>query len=382
MLFEISQPEYYKMPRSFDTDGRRFTVNYLENKYYRLPNTNRVITEIKDLSIVQELQSNSPQQKSLAINDEATIVLSVSDGLWGYFHMIYNVLGETDAIQNSIPSAKIKILFFCNEENFKIFFEKIESLGILSAYGISESDIIKAYDYDVIKIKTLFLIHSEYSILNEAIVNNEFFFRTGPNGINDWSQLVAARMKKRFGVSNVASNNKKIFVSNLKGNDWNRKISDTLKKKIKGEDISQEDLVWVQDIKEDEYKEYIDRPMEKEEEEKLEQMFELAGYDIVRSDRFKSIFDAAQIFGCASKIVSLVGGGLVNTCFSNKETKVLILNNSDLYRFPHKEIVKSFGVDCVDSPYKKPWNKQTYNANEIFESVKKSYPEFLSELGV
>lgn len=382
MLTEISKPEYYKMPRSFSVDSRRFTVNYLESKYYRLPNTNRTLTEIKDLSIAQELQSNSPQQKSLAINEEATIVLSVSDGLWGYFHMIYNVLGEIDAIQNSIPSAKIKILFFCNEENFKIFFKKIESLGILSAYGISESDIIKAHDYDVIKIKTLFLIHSEYNILNESILNNEFFFRTSFNGINDWSQLVSIRMKKRFGVSNVISGNKKIFISNLKGNDWNRKISDILKKKINEEDISKEDLILVQGIKEDEYREYIDRPMEKEEEEKLEQMFELAGYDIVRSDTFKSIFDAAQIFGSATKIVSLIGGGLVNTCFSSKKAKVLILNNSDLYRFPHKEIVKSFGVDCVDSPYKKPWNKQTYDANEIFESVKKSYPEFLSELGV
>jgi capsular polysaccharide biosynthesis protein len=123
---------------------------------------------------------------------------------------------------------------------------------------------------------------------------------------------------------------------------------------------------------------HADRTMSLSNEKKLEKMFEEAGYEIIDPGKsLSTTYEQAELYNSASHIVTLPGAGLANCCFANPDVKVLILNNTNSYNFPHLEITRSLGIYCVESPKRIKNNNKIFGPTEIFESVKRDYPEFL-----
>jgi capsular polysaccharide biosynthesis protein len=250
-------------------------------------------------------------------------------------------------------------------------------MGILEAYSISDEDIIDLTIEGEVVVKELLFIYNAYDNITRPIVELSHYFGNNDNYAT-WSLEYSPLIKKRFLKNKKIVGNRKLFISRSHDDKRLRQYSEILNKVFNGYPLNKEETLTFNRLPPEQYGEYADRTMTIYDEKRLEKFFKNAGYEIVDPGQsIPSIFDQAELYNSASHIVALQGAGLANCCFANSNVKVLILNNTDSYTFPHFEIVKSLGISCVQSPPKMIKSNRSYNAREIFESVKRDYPEFL-----
>jgi hypothetical protein len=325
------------------------------------------------------LKNKSPNNNNKIEISEPIIALTIKTGLWGYFHFIRDVLGEIEIIKNHYPKAKIKIFQFCKNGNFKWFFSVLEKRQIFEAYEITNEDIININSYSEIIIKKLLFIYNDQNYLTRSIVKVDQPYDFDLTSEEDtWSMEYKESIQKRFLKNPTIHGKRKIFISRSHDDKRLRADSETLYKAFHGYPLSSEELELFNQIPASKYAEYADRPPTLINEKKIEKFFEQAGYEIIDpGGSIETLQEQAELYNSASHIVSLPGAGLSNCCFANPNVKVLILNNTDSYDFPHLEIVKSLGIFCAESPTRVLHGNKIYSAEEIFDSVKKNYPEFL-----
>jgi hypothetical protein len=325
------------------------------------------------------LKNKSPNNNDKIEISEPIIALTIKNGLWGYFHFIRDILGEIEIIKNNYPKAKIKIFQFCEDDDFDWFFSVLEKRQIFKTYGISDEDIININSYSEIAIKKLLFIYNDQNYFARSIVEVDHPYDFDLASDQDtWSMEYKESIQKRFLKNPTIHGKRKIFISRSHDDKRLRADSETLYKAFHGYPLNSEELELFGQIPASKYAEYADRPPTLINEKKIEKFFEQAGYEIIDpGESFETIQEQAELYNSASHIVSLPGAGLSNCCFANPNVKVLILNNTDSYIFPHLEIVKSLGIYCVESPTRVVLGSKMYSPEEIFESVKRDYPEFL-----
>lgn len=310
---------------------------------------------------------------------EPIIVITIKNGLWGYFHFIRDILGEIEIIKNHYPEAKIKIFQFCEDGDFKWFLSALKKRQIFEEYGINDKDIINFNNYSEIKIKKLLFIYNDQNYFANSIVEVYHPYDFDLESDQDtWSMEYKKSIQERFLKNPVLHGKRKIFISRSHDDKRLRGYSEILYKAFHGYPLNSKDLELFDQIPAHKYAEYADRPLTLINEKKIEKFFEQAGYEIIDpGESFETIQEQAELYNSASHIVSLPGAGLSNCCFANPNVKVLILNNTDTYIFPHLAIAKTLGIFCVESPKRIPLGNKIYSAEQIIDSVKKNYPEFL-----
>jgi hypothetical protein len=348
-------------------------VSYKNRKTFNSLDAFFAITQIENLELI-----SNPKPSSQLFIDEDIVVIPIAGTEIGYFHLIYNVLSEIEVIRSIFPNIKIKILNLCEKDTFDFLIKKFKETDIFEAYGIEDSDIINFEENDFIKIKSLFFIYTQFNPIASKIASHNFDYSGDRKGKKlVWSYLINKLVRDRFLLNDQIINNRKIFLSGMKSNTVKRAVANLIYKRVSGYSLSSKEIESIIGIRLDHYSDFVGRLMTESEELKLEKMFKKAGYEIIDPEDLESIYSQADLFASASHIVGLAGASFINSIFCKKNTKVLILNSSDSYSFPHKEIVASFGLDVNISPVQKPWRDYTYPAEMIFNLVKRDFPSFL-----
>lgn len=369
---------------SIPSSGNRYsTMTYSSREEIIPEGTERTLTIFKDFFISRDVERerryyrsvlhNSISQKDLRV-DEDVVIISIFNGLWGYFHLLFNILGEIEFIRHFYPNVKIKIIKYIDPNNY--FVNKLKNLGIFEAYNITDEDIIDISDCKTIYFKNVFSIFSEYNHTLRYIYHSAFDYDTENNKMLDWGNIIAKRFRSSFKVENNISPNRKIFISRLKDNDKLRQESEIIYKKVLGYPLSITEISQIIKIKDSQLSEAADRPMAKIDEVLLEKLFSDAGYEIVDPGKLVTIYEQAELYASASHIVGLSGAGFVNCCFTHPQSKILILNSSNSYSFPHKHIVESYGRQAAEAPNRNPLSKKINFAQGIFKYVKENHPDF------
>jgi hypothetical protein len=364
-----------KNPFTINTETQVFSGTFDSIYKTKLRPRNQHIFHVNNIS----LKNKSPNNNNKIEISEPVIALTIKNGLWGYFHFIRDILGEMEIIKNHYPQAKIKIFQFCEDHDFNWFLSVLKKRKILEAYEITDKDIVNINSYSEIIIKKLLFIYSDQNYLANSIVEvyhpYDFDFESDQD---TWSMEYKKSIQEKFLKNPTMQGKRKIFISRSHDDKRLRRNSETLYKAFHGHPLSSKDLELFNQIPASKYAEYADRPLTLINEKKIEKFFEQAGYEIIDpGESFETLQEQAELYNSASHIVSLPGAGLSNCCFANPNVKVLILNNTDSYEFPHREIVRSLGIFCVESPTRVVHGHKIYSAEEIFDSVKKNYPEFL-----
>jgi hypothetical protein len=364
-----------KNPFTIRTETQVFWGTFDDMYKAKLRPKRQHIFHVNNISLKNESPNNN---NKLEISDPI-IALTIKNGLWGYFHFIRDILAEIEIIKNHYPKAKIKIFQLCEDGNFNWFFSVLKKREIFESYEITDKDIIRIDSYSEIVIKKLLFIYNDQNYLTNSIVEVYQPYDFDLSSDEDtWSIEYKESIQERFLKNPTLHGKRKIFISRAHDDKRLRKDSETLYKAFHGYPLSLENLELFNQIPASKYAEYADRPLTLINEKKIEKFFEQAGYEIIDpGESFETLQEQAELYNSASHIVSLPGAGLVNCCFANPNVKVLILNNTDSYEFPHREIVRSLGIFCVESPKRVVHGHKIYSAEEIFDSVKKNYPEFL-----
>ena len=364
-----------KNPFTMNTETHVFSGTFNVMYKTKLRPKKQHIFHVNNLS----LKNKSPNNNNKIEFSEPIIALTIKNGLWGYFHFIRDILGEIEIIKNHYPQAKIKIFQFCEGGEFNWFFSVLEKRQIFEAYEITDKDIININSYSEIIIKKLLFIYNDQNYLTRSIVKVDQPYDFDLTSEEDtWSMEYKESIQKRFLKNPTIHGKRKIFISRSHDDKRLRADSETLYKAFHGYPLNSEELELFNQIPASKYAEYADRPPTLINEKKIEKFFEQAGYEIIDpGGSIETLQEQAELYNSASHIVSLPGAGLSNCCFANPNVKVLILNNTDSYDFPHLEIVKSLGIFCAESPTRVLHGNKIYSAEEIFDSVKKNYPEFL-----
>jgi hypothetical protein len=364
---------YFKEFKTLEVSDKIFSVSYKNRKTFNALSKTFIITQIDDVTLTSDHQSLSN-----TIIDEDVVIIPISSSDIGYFHLIYNVLSEIEVIKLKFPNVKVKILKLCEKEHFDLFIKSFKNRGILEAYGIQDADIIDLVKNDFIKIKSLFFIYTQYNPIASMVATHNFDYSADrKNKQVSWSSLFASQIANRFLTNNKTKNNRKIFLSGLNSNNDKRVRANLIYKKMLGYSLSSAEGKSLLGVRISDYKELSERSMTERDELRLEKMFEEYGYEVIDPGHLGSISNQADLFASASHIVGLAGASFVNSVFCQKDTKILILNPSDSYAFPHKDIVSSFGLHADMCPRQKPWRDYTYSAEMIFNLVKRDFSSFL-----
>lgn len=320
--------------------------------------------------------TNSLHKDKIRINGPI-IAFTVKDGLWGYFHFIHEVLAQAEIIKKYFPNAKIKIFQLCGKTDFDYYLSVLKDRGVLEAYGIENEDIVDLTSHGEVVIEDLLFIYNDFNHITSPIINAEYLFEKDASH-SEWSLEYFSLLKKRFLTNQNIKGTRKLFISRALDDKRLRALSEIVHKVFDGYPLNEQEKILFGHMNPNRYAEHADRTMSVSDETKLEKMFEDAGYEIVDPGAsLDTTYEQADLYNSASHIVTLPGAGLANLCFTNPNVKVLILNNTDSYNFPHLEIARSLGIYCAESPKRITKGNNIYSPKKIFESVKRDYPEFL-----
>jgi hypothetical protein len=326
---------------------------------------------------IKQITLKNPLHKDKISISGPIIAFTIKNGLWGYFHFIHGVLAQAEIIKKYFPNAKIKIFQLCEKTKFDFYLSVLKDRRILEAYGIENEDIIDLTIHGEIVIEDLLFIYNDFNDIASPIISVDYLFEKHASH-TEWSLEYLNLLKKRFLTNQNIKGNRKLFISRAFDDKRLRALSEIVHKVFNGYPLSEQEKILFGHIHPKKYAEHADRTMSVSDETKLEKIFEDAGYEIIDPGMsLDTTYEQAELYNSASHIVTLPGAGLANLCFANPNVKVLILNNTDSYHFPHLEISRSFGIYCVESPKRMPKSNKIYRPKEIFESVKKDYPEFL-----
>lgn len=359
---------YHEHPLVLVSNNREFFVSYQNKQTINRFENSLPITKVNNLS-VRPVDGNVGRDLYVP---GTTIAITVNQYEYGYFHLLVNLLAEIEVLKKEFPEANIKIIKLGNPY-LDHFVGVLRDKGILDAYQIGEKDIVDFGMYDTIALESLVFIYSTYNQVATTVAHHELKIQSEDMVV--WGRELVSNLQKRFSNNLPVENKEKIFLSALKENNAKRLLAKIMLKKLNGANLSDYEEKEIKPFSVEEMIEFVCRLMPKYQEVLLEQMFRKSGYKVINPSDYPLISDQAKLFRSASKIVGLGGASFVNTCFSDKETEVLILNNCPLYLFAHQGVVRSFIGKAEQFPdYGSP---ESYaDAKEFFKLIKEKYPKF------
>jgi hypothetical protein len=271
-----------------------------------------------------------------------------------YFHVLIDYLGTYELMCKKIPDLKIMILYsekFFSNEKVNTSINKEPLLGIINQYKIKNNFIINVDIVDTIVFEKLFMSGVDHGSLLCNLYNNLNDFKITFDTMKVFHLKLSKLLKKRFFISENTVTNKKIFLSRLKANTKNRELQQALIKKYKmlvpNNEMSEKELQLIDTIPEKIVKESLYRPLSLEDETLIEKFFFDSGYEVVDLSTM-SILNQAKLISKCTHIAGFPGTGMANLVFCKKNTRIILINTCNAYRFPHALQASFYSNDITE----------------------------------
>jgi hypothetical protein len=350
-----------------------------------LENTGRSVY-VSNIRIAQDIGvrkiESSGKKKILVVEENAFVFDWFSYPLKDYYHFLFDFLGAYELIKKHFPDTKLYILY--SEKILDEMHTAIEENSLIreaiDIYKLSNKYLINLDSYDSVSFKKVYFYTT--NMIGSFVDNfyeNEVHYTTLA-ALKKYNLAIAFVLKKLFPQSKKQY--RKIFLSRLNSNNRFRIKKQAFIKKyilnLSNESFSDEEQKFLRDHKVDlnidadilMLNENILRPPSLEDELKIEKFFENNGYEIITFDNC-SIAEQAYAMSEASLVVGLSGTAIGNAVFCNNKTKILVLNTTDAYKFPHMLQTRWFGKYAVEQPRLNFDLNRSFSGQEIIEAAKK-----------
>jgi hypothetical protein len=323
----------------------------------------------KDLGV--ENTNNNKNNTRLVIGENAFVYDWLTDQIIDYYHFLFDTLGPFELIKKSFPDTKFYVIY--SEEKLKLWDMKIsDNKFITEAIDLYGTDQVKLINIDKIKSilfkRVLFCSTDSLSSFVDSFYSSKDY-HVSTSALKKYHQAIAFCLKTIFTLEK--NPHKKIFLSRLTYNNKLRIKKDAFIKKyilnMPKESFSEQELFYIKffkiNLKIDQdilmLNVNILRPPSLEDEIKIENFFQSIGYEIVLLDNL-TIAEQAKILSSATHVAGISGTAIANTVFCHKNTKVLVLNTTDAYQFPHAQQSFWSGNISIELP------KLNFNLNRWF----------------
>jgi hypothetical protein len=288
------------------------------------------------------------------------------DCINSHFHFVNDEIGEYLAIKEVIKDVKLLVVvkeIGTIKKNLKDHgnFSKLV-YDILSKLEIFENKIINLNEFKALSIENLFATQNYF---NNYVDKNMIFENNGNH-----PKTTVPALRKLF-IDEEALKvpaNKKIFISRKQENNKSRQLREIWDSLSVNNERSFK--IFKSKIGNDFRIKIIDRFISLSDEEDIEKFFVNNGYEIVSPGDY-SFEEQIKIFSSATHVAGLSGAGFINTIFCRPGTKVIILNTSNRYTFPHHRWPSEAGMKTLSVPEIIGKSNKDFSAKDIIEDISK-----------
>jgi hypothetical protein len=338
------------------------------------------ILAAKDLGVENpNVDSGSP---NLIIGENAFVFDWLSNQITDYYHFLFEVIGSFQLIKKSFPNIKFYVVY--SEKMLNLWDMKIaDNRLIMETIDLYGADQVKLINMDKIKSVLFKRVLFCSTDAPSYFIDNFYNFKTyyvSIQALKKYHMAIAFCLKELFDLEKRPY--RKIFLSRLSYNNKLRIKKDAFIKKyilnMPEDSFSKEELFYIKfnkinmEIDQDILMLNVNilRPPSLEDEIKIEQFFQSIGYEIAVLDNL-TMSEQAKILSSATHVAGLSGTAMGNTVFCNKNTKVLVLNTTDAYNFPHA--MQSFwnGNVSLEVPKLNFSLNRWFSGDEIISAVMK-----------
>jgi hypothetical protein len=288
------------------------------------------------------------------------------DSINSYFHFVNDQIGEYLSIKQTITDLKLLVVakkIATKKKSLKDH-NKISKTfyDILSKLEIFEDQVIDLNKYKSFHVENLFLTQIYFNkYISRSMVSKD----SGNHPKTTVGPLRNLLVSEK-NLQNTPT--RKLFISRMNESNKIRQI------RKKYDELSSGDLrsfkMFKSSLGSDLKIKILDRFISLPEEKDLENFFAQNGYEIINPGDY-SLQDQIEMFGSASHVAGISGAAFINTIFCNPGTKVIILNTSNRYNFPHYRWPVEAGMKTLCVPEIMGDGSKDFSVKEIIDDMDK-----------
>jgi hypothetical protein len=288
------------------------------------------------------------------------------DSINSHFHFINDQIGEYLSIKETINDLKLLVVAKKIATSKKPLGDhnKISKIvyDILAKLDIFEDQVVNLNEYKSLHIQNLFLTQIYF---NKYVDRNMVAKDSGNHPKKTVGPLRNLLISEK-NLQNIPT--RKLFISRM--NESNRIRQ--LRKKY--DELSLGDArsfkIFKATLGLDLKIKVSDRFISLSDERELEDFFAQNGYEIVNPGSY-SLEEQINMFSSASHVAGITGAAFINTIFCKPGTKVIILNTSNRYNFPHYRWPVEAGMKTLCVPEMIKDGSKDFSTKDMIEDMQK-----------
>jgi hypothetical protein len=286
------------------------------------------------------------------------------DSFNSHFHFINDQIGEYLSIKETIPDLKLLVVAKKIATSKKLLADHNKAsksiYEILGKLDIFEGEVIDLNQYKSLQVENLFLT----CIYFNKYVNRSMVSKDSGNHPKTTVGLLRDFFISEKNLQNVS--NKKLFISRMSESNKIRQ----LRKKYDELSLGDQRIfkLFKSGFGNDLKIKILDRFISLSDEKELEDFFSKNGYQIINPGDY-SIEDQIDMFSSASHVAGISGAAFINTIFCKPGTKVIILNTSNKYNFPHYRWPVEAGMKTLCVPEIMDVENKDFSTKDIIEDI-------------
>jgi hypothetical protein len=288
------------------------------------------------------------------------------DSLNSHFHFLNDQIGEYLSIKKTVNDLKLLVVakkratskkpLQDHNKTSKIVYE------ILSKLEIFENQVINLNEYKSLHIENLFLTQIYW---NKYLDKSMVPMNSGNHPKTTVGPLRNLLLSEK-NLQNVAT--RKLFISRMNESNRIRQLRKKYDELSLGEVMPFK--IFKSNLGSDLKIKILDRFISLSDEKELEDFFAQNGYEIVNPGNY-SFEEQVDMFSSASHVAGITGAGFINTIFCKPGTKVIIINTSNQYTFPHYRWPEETGMQTLCVPEIIGNESKDFSTKEIIEDMQK-----------
>ena len=354
-------------------------INYFENDYKNFlplnPDEKIKLTFKESVEISREksspifkiynfLASFESYEKDKGKNLFGNFYILDLDSFNSHFHFLNDQVGEYLAIKETIKDLKLLVVakkIATNKKNLNDHNKTSKFIyDVLDKLEIFENKVINLNNYKSLSIDNLFATEIHF---NKYLNRGMIFSANG----NHPKTTVPALRKLFFNEKNITNfSNKKIFISRMNESNRIRQL------RKRWDTLAQADQrtfkIFKSGLGNDLKIKILDRFISLSDEEELEKFFVKNGYEIINPGTY-TFEEQIKIFFSATHVAGISGAAFINTIFCRPGTKVIILNTSNRYTFPHHRWPSEAGMKTLSVPEIIRKSNKDFSAKDIIDDI-------------
>jgi hypothetical protein len=288
------------------------------------------------------------------------------DSINSHFHFLNDQVGEYLSIKKTVNDLKLLVVAkkiatikkSLNDHNktSKVVYD------ILSKLDMFEGKVINLNKYKSLHIENVFLTQIYWN----KYIDKTIITKNSGNHPKTTVGPIRNSFLSEKNLKNIPT--RKLFISRM--NESNRIRQ--LRKKY--DELSLGDLrtfkIFKTNLGSDLRIKILDRFISLSDEKELEDFFAQNGYEIVNPGSY-SFEEQLEMFSSATHVAGISGAAFINTIFCKPGTKVIILNTSSRYNFPHYRWPVEAGMKTLCVPEIVEGIKKDFSTKDMIKDIEK-----------